>query len=103
MFARMRLALETADQALVIPLEAVLATPRGDKVVFVVQDGKAVQRTVATGIEHGGLVQVVAGLAPGDQVVIAGQDGLIDGREVRLPAEKKADGAGAGKPGRAQQ
>ena len=103
MVARMRLALETADQALVIPLEAVLATPRGDKVAFVVQDGKAVQRTVTTGIEHGGLVQVVAGLAPGDQVVIAGQDGLKDGREVRLPAEKKADGAGAGKAKGAQQ
>ena len=103
MFARMRLALETADQAVVIPLEAVLATPRGDKVAFVVQDGKAVQRTVTTGIEHGGLVQVVAGLAPGDQVVIAGQEGLKDGREVRLPGEKKADGAGAGKSGRSQQ
>jgi multidrug efflux pump subunit AcrA (membrane-fusion protein) len=103
MFARMRLALETADHALVIPLEAVLATPRGDKVAFVVQDGKAVQRTVTTGIEHGGLVQVVAGLASGEQVVIAGQDGLKDGREVRLPAEKKADGAGAGKAKGAQQ
>lgn len=103
MFARMRLALETADKAVVIPLEAILATPRGDKVAFVVQDGKAVQRTVTTGIEHGGLVQVVAGLAPGDQVVIAGQDGLKDGREVRLPAEKKADGAGAGKAKGAQQ
>jgi len=103
MFARMRVALETADQAVVVPLEAVLATPRGDKVAFVVQDGKAVQRTVTTGIEHGGLVQVVAGLAPGDQVVIAGQDGLKDGKEVRLPGEKKADGAGAEKARGAQQ
>jgi len=103
MFARVRVALETANQAVVVPLEAVLVTPRGDKVAFVVQDGKAVQRTVTTGIEQDRFVQVKVGLAAGDEVVVAGQDGLKDGKEVRLPAEKPADGAGADKSGRAQQ
>jgi membrane fusion protein (multidrug efflux system) len=102
MFARLRVALETAEQALVIPVDAVRATPRGEQVAFIVQEGKAVQRTVTTGIEQGGLVQVTVGLAAGDQVVVAGQEGLKDGREVRLAGEKKADGAGADKSGRAQ-
>jgi multidrug efflux pump subunit AcrA (membrane-fusion protein) len=65
MFARMRVVLEALNQAVVVPVEAVLVTPQGDQVAVVIQDGKAVQRTVTTGIEQDRFVQVQAGLAPG--------------------------------------
>ena len=41
----------------------------GKKIVFVVQDGKAVKREVTTGLEQGILVQILEGVQPGEQVV----------------------------------
>jgi membrane fusion protein (multidrug efflux system) len=90
MFARLKLILETVDDAVVVPVEAVVVTPKGDRVAFVIEAGKAVQRKVATGIEEGGKIQILGGIEPGEQVVIAGNEKLKDGAPVRL--------AGGGKP-----
>ena len=95
MFARVRLVLESAENALIIPQQAVALTPAGGQVAYVVADGKAVQRKVKTGIEQAGRVQVLAGLEPGDKVVVTGHEKLKDGMEVRV-AEP---GQGPGKPG----
>ncbi len=90
MFARVRLELEFVDGAVTVPLQAVSVTPTGAQAVFVVVDGKAIQRKVRTGIEQIGRVQVLTGLEVGEKVVIAGQEKLKDGIEVRV--------AGPGKP-----
>lgn len=84
MFARLRLALESVQEALVIPMDAVLLQPNGEKVVFVYQDGKAQRRLVQTGAEVGGQVQIVAGLQPGESVIVAGQEKLKDGAAVNV-------------------
>jgi multidrug efflux pump subunit AcrA (membrane-fusion protein) len=94
MFARVGLVLETAADAAVVPREAVLVTPAGGRVAFVVEDGKAVQRKVTVGIEAGGKVQVLSGLRAGEKVVIQGHEKLKDGAEVRMP---EAGEASAGK------
>jgi hypothetical protein len=54
----------------------------GDSSVFVVQDGKAHRVAVKLGYESGKNVQVLAGLMPGAQVVVAGQNGLSEGTAV---------------------
>ncbi|HJT54403.1 MAG TPA: efflux RND transporter periplasmic adaptor subunit [Candidatus Angelobacter sp.] len=55
----------------------------GDRpVVYVVKDKKLERRAVQLGNEHGGDVDVMAGLVPGDSVVIRGGNGLREGQSV---------------------
>ena len=90
MFARLKLPLQTVADAVVVPGEAVLVLPSGEKVAFILKDGKAQRRMLQTGLEAGGQVQIISGLQPGEKVVVAGNEKLKDGMEV------KAQG-GAGK------
>jgi membrane fusion protein (multidrug efflux system) len=90
MFARLQIGLETATDAVVVPGDAVLVLPNGEKVAFILKDGKAQRRVVQTGLEASGRVQIVSGVQPGETVITAGNEKLKDGMEV------KAQG-GAGK------
>ena len=83
MFARLKLPLQTVANAIVVPREAVLVTPNGERIAFVLKDGKALRRKLETGIEGEGLVEVTSGLQPGDKVVVAGNEKLRDGMEVK--------------------
>ncbi|MCD6328301.1 efflux RND transporter periplasmic adaptor subunit [bacterium] len=89
MFARVSLVVEAAQNAVVIPDSAVLVTPKGDEVAFVVQDNKASLRRVRTGIEAGHNVQIVEGIQPGERVVTSGNQGLKDGETVKLSKSPK--------------
>jgi len=108
MFARCRLTLESIPDAVTVPIQAVIVNPAGASIAFVVVEGKAVQRKVQTGIEESGRIQIMAGLKPGEQLIVAGQEKLKDGAEIRLPAvspegkpkDKSADNpANKDKPG----
>jgi len=89
MFARLSLKLRSAKDALVVPSEAVIVTPKGLRVAYVVEGGKAVQRKVVIGIEGAGKVQIVSGVQPEEQIVIAGNEKLKDGVEVRVQGDQK--------------
>ena len=89
MFARLAIDLKSVADAIVVPAEAVLTMPDGQKVIYLVKEGKAVKRNVRTGIENGRLTQILEGVAPGDQVIVEGHERLKDGIEVKLPSEKK--------------
>ena len=52
--------------------------------VFVVQDGKAQQRAVTTGLADGGQIELTQGVTAGDDVVVVGQNGLKSGNAVRV-------------------
>jgi RND family efflux transporter MFP subunit len=67
----------------VIPREAA-RTLDGQSVVFLIRDGRVERRAVSLGIETGGEVEVTAGLAPGDQVVIGGPADLRDGQRIKV-------------------
>ncbi len=57
----------------------------GDKsVVFVLKDGVVVRRGVALGRKHGSEVDVLAGVDPGEKVVVSGPETLEDGQKVKL-------------------
>lgn len=86
MFARLEVLLRAVEEAVVVPIEAVIATPKG-QAVFVVEDGRAVRRPVETGIEEGNRIQIVAGLEPGERVIVAGNERLRDGAPVRISGE----------------
>lgn len=78
------LEITTADsQALVIPIEALLEKDEGS-CVYVIQDGLARLTPVKTGISDGITIEIEAGVANDDQVVINPPAQLEDGSKVRV-------------------
>jgi len=89
--------------AIVVPPAALLPTAEGETVVMVVgSDSLAHEKKVEIGIREPDKVQILSGVAPGDQVITQGGLGLEDKTKVTIqkPGEKaddKADDKGAGK------
>jgi RND family efflux transporter MFP subunit len=69
-----------------VPKEAV-ATRSGKTVVFLVREGKAVEKAVVLGTERRGQVIVTSGLAGGETLVVSPGDGLQDGASVRVKGQ----------------
>jgi membrane fusion protein (multidrug efflux system) len=58
-----------------------------DKTVYVIEDGKAVQKMVKLGQREPGRVEIVSGIVAGDEVITAGQMKIFDGADVNpIPA-----------------
>ena len=89
----------TVNDAVVVPASAVLKTPEGASTVMVIQDGKATQTEVETGIRDGNEVQVTKGLNGGETVVVRGAYGLPDKTKVKVA---EAPAGGPEKPGAAK-
>ncbi len=81
--ARIELALGARNNVLLVPAAAVVGDA-SSAAVFIVQDGTALRRTVRTGLNSEGRVEILAGVAAGDPVVVAGNNGLRDGAQVRV-------------------
>lgn len=100
MFARLELILKKDDEAMIVPVSALVSTKKGDT-VFVVEEGKAVARMVKTGIEQENRIQIISGIFPGDQVIVAGNEKLKNGISVRISGKNQSGEKGnkAGKKG----
>ncbi|GHT87486.1 membrane protein [Spirochaetia bacterium] len=83
MFARIKLNTRIYPDALTVPSEAVLNV-YGVSAVYVFEDGRVSLREVNAGVTIGRLTEVKAGLAPGEVIVVQGQQFLSDGAPVRL-------------------
>jgi multidrug efflux pump subunit AcrA (membrane-fusion protein) len=82
----------TLDDAIVVPAAALLPGEEGGTIVVTVDDkGVAHQKKVDVGVREGDLVQITAGLEPGDRVVTVGGLGLDDKAKVHVlkPGEKR--------------
>lgn len=90
LFARVLLELEPRPQAVLVPEAAVVLDP-GGAVVFRIDDGTARLVRVATGVRQDGMVEIRAGLAAGDVVVINGQVRLRDGLAVEIVTDRPAE------------
>jgi multidrug efflux pump subunit AcrA (membrane-fusion protein) len=89
MFAQVRIRGDERPDAVLIPNQAVVQ--RGGKsVAFVVEDGKAQLRELQLGITDGKQTEVLSGLQPGDQLVVAGQETLNDGDAVRTGSNRSS-------------
>jgi RND family efflux transporter MFP subunit len=66
----------------VVPRQAV-RTVDGQSVVFIDRDGVLERRAVGLGLEIGADIEITAGLAPGDKVVVEGPAGLRDGQRIK--------------------
>jgi membrane fusion protein, multidrug efflux system len=83
MFARVNIVYERRPEALQLPRTAILDTD-GQQSVYVVNEGKAEQRTIRTGLANGGWIEVLEGLEGGERVVTVGQAGLKSGTPVKV-------------------
>ena len=82
----------TVNDAVAIPAAAVLKTPAGASAVMVIQDGKAVQTEVETGVRDGDMVQITKGLRGGETVIVGGAYGLPDKTKVKIAEAPAAEG-----------
>lgn len=114
-FVRVRIVLPTEEGVVALPQTAVVTSLYGDHIYAVTEgegeDAGLVVRQVfvTTGLRQGGRVEIVEGVAPGDRVVVAGQNRLSNGNPVTLSgagedtAPGAQDSAGTAPPGEAQQ
>jgi macrolide-specific efflux system membrane fusion protein len=92
MYATVRLPLATAQDALVVPIQALSA---GDQAsVFVLaKNGQLEERQISVGLRTSNEVEVKDGLVEGDLVVVGNRSGLIAGEkaEPKIVALPKTD------------
>lgn len=77
MFMTVRIETETGRESVVIPREALIRTGRFERVILAFDDGRFQPARVVSGRESEDKVEILSGLAVGEEVVISGQF-LID-------------------------
>lgn len=80
---RARVILAVHEGALSIPEKSVVARPAGS-VAYVVEGTQVRQRVIETGLRRHGSVEVLKGLAAGEQVAVDGAEFLTDGALVQV-------------------
>ena len=86
MVVRLELARDVLDDAIVVPLTAIVRDERGESVFVVTdQDGwnVATRRPITTGPISGDQVVITEGVRPGDRVIVSGTNTVADGDRVR--------------------
>jgi RND family efflux transporter MFP subunit len=83
MFARVELVKQVFNQALAVPLYAVISQS-DEHIVFVENEGRAERRKIELGPLIGWQVQVTSGLSPGEKVIVVGHRLLDNGQEVEV-------------------
>jgi RND family efflux transporter MFP subunit len=82
------MALDTGRRGVAVPRDAVLRYSDGRSVVWVVETGdgleRSVRRLVQTGLAFDGRIELRSGVNPGEQVVVVGNEALRDDQPVRV-------------------
>ena len=86
MFSRVVLVLETRENALIVPEQALVPLGK-DRFVFRLADGKAAMAKVELGLRRPGEVEIRDGLKAGDTIIVDGQLRLRDGSPVTVLAD----------------
>jgi membrane fusion protein (multidrug efflux system) len=81
MFIEVDLVTEERPKAVVVPEDAILPLQGGDY-VWAVTEGQATRRQVELGVRTPGFVELRAGVAAGDTVVVGGLERLAEGMPV---------------------
>jgi multidrug efflux pump subunit AcrA (membrane-fusion protein) len=95
MTAEVNVIIQQRPGSLLVPAEAVDAAGR----VLVVVNGHLQARTPKLGVRDMLRVEVLDGLAEGEEVVVAGGDGLTEGARVRSTIRPPAEGMRSSKGG----
>lgn len=84
MFARATVNFGTKNHVLVPDEALVKQIGAGDRYVYVYKDGKVSYNKVVLGKHIGNYYEILSGVNPNDDVVVAGQSRLANGREVEV-------------------
>jgi membrane fusion protein, multidrug efflux system len=77
-----------AAKSIFIPSEAIIPFIGGKK-IFVMEEGKAVEKTITTGLRTDQTVEVTEGLAIGDSVIVSGIMNIKNGQSVKVKNPSK--------------
>jgi membrane fusion protein, multidrug efflux system len=88
-FVDVQMVLGSAEDAVLIPFQAVNTGPSGSY-VYVVDNGKAMIKPVVLGAQIDDLVVVTSGVSGGQKVIVSGQLGLQDGSPVQVSTAAEA-------------
>jgi RND family efflux transporter MFP subunit len=83
MFAEVHIVTDRRENVLTVPVDAVVQKS-GDNFIFTVVDSTVKQYKVKTGISDGKVTEIAEGLPEGAQVIVLGQQGLVDGSKVSV-------------------
>ena len=81
---------DAREDSLTVPAESVVRRPAGT-VVYVVEDGRARERTVETGVQSGHWIEITSGLQAGERVIVSGAGFMTDGAPVQVATADAAD------------
>ena len=81
MSAMARLQVRQASETVTVPAAAVFSAEGRDS-VWTVRNGRAERIVVTVGVQGQGVVQIVSGMRPGEQVVVRGADQVRPGQQV---------------------
>lgn len=82
MVAKVRLLREIKSNALVVSDNIIQLVDRDRSIVYVENNGKAEERRLKLGGRQGKMVEVLVGLNPGDHLIVAGYQKLVNGTPV---------------------
>src|SRR5690606_23929479 len=86
-FANVILPLETIDDALLVPTQALIPIQNGT-VIFVSKNGKAEEVKVETGTGTASMIRILSGIKAGDTILTAGVMSLKSGAPVKVNLSK---------------
>lgn len=87
MYAIVKIGIERKEDALLIPVDA-LVTEKAGASVFLLAENKAKKTRVQTGFNDGTQVEIASGLQPNQQVILVGKRTLSDGQPVKVSEGK---------------
>jgi RND family efflux transporter MFP subunit len=98
-FARIKLNAGELKDALVVPSQAIIISPKGRIVYIVEADDKVASKPITVVYEYAGQ-SVITGIAPGSRVVVEGKQNLRPGGKIReaTPAATSAPAKSAAPP-----
>lgn len=88
-FVRVEILTNNKPDAVLVPKRA-LVEEDGVNYVFIATADSARRTKVAVGYQSEGMVEIIEGVQPGQQIVVAGQGALKEGTKIRVPAPVKS-------------
>jgi RND family efflux transporter MFP subunit len=97
MYAEVHLSANSVQNALTIPIEAIRRSESGASVLVVNAQNRVESREVQLGVESSNNVEILAGLNPGEKVIVGNLGAYQPGELVRPKPAVFASSAGAGR------
>ncbi len=83
MFVKAEILVQKKDSTIVVPKDIILSKQNG-KVVFVVENGIALEKIISTGLENANNIEVTQGIKLNDRLVITGYETLRNKSQVNV-------------------